>query len=168
MARRDPTFDDMFRRCFPRAMGIACRMLGDAAAAEDAAAEALARAYAQWSRLRNAEYVEWWVLRVTTNLCLDVLRRQRPLPVRSTPPFAARSVEDDVAEVLTLRAALRDLPRRQQEALLLCHLGGMTTEEAAVILGVSANTVSTHIHRGLARLRGEFVDPLTEPVSCAQ
>jgi RNA polymerase sigma-70 factor (ECF subfamily) len=153
MSRRDPTFDELFRRCFPRALSIACRILGDDAAAEDAAAEALARAYARWGQLQHVDYAEWWVLRVTTNVCLDALRRRRPAPT----PVQPRSMEDDLAEVLSLRAALRGLPRRQQEALLLCHLGGMTAEEAGTVLGVSANTVSTHVQRGLATLRGEFV-----------
>jgi DNA-directed RNA polymerase specialized sigma24 family protein len=42
----------------------------------------------------------------------------------------------------------------------------MTAVEAAAVLGVSANTVSTHIQRGLVSLRGEIGPECKEPVSC--
>src|SRR5688500_4191364 len=63
MAAGDPAFEDVFDRLFPRAVRLTHRILGDRAAAEDAAAEALARAYARWPRLRGVPWLDGWVLR---------------------------------------------------------------------------------------------------------
>lgn len=150
----DRDFDKAFYECLPIAFGAAARVLRDPLAAEDAAAEALARMYAAWSRLSSVSYLHAWVVRVATNIALDTVRLRRP--VRA--PWA-RGHDDEsqaVTDSVALGNALRTLPKRQREAVVLCHLAGLTDREAAQAMHVSANTLRTHLTRGLSALRVEF------------
>jgi RNA polymerase sigma factor (sigma-70 family) len=138
-----------FGRLYPRARRVAYRVLGDVCAAEDVAAEAMARAYAQWERIESLPWVDAWVLRVTANLALDVTRRRRP---RLEPPAVIES-EDAIATRLAMVVALNGLPRRQREAVALHYLAGLTDDEVAGALGIATGTVKAHVHRGLKALR---------------
>lgn len=147
----DRDFEEAFADLYPRARGVALRLLGSVPEAEDAAAEALARALARWKRVGHLPHRDAWVLRVTANVAIDRVRRQRPLPPTTRDPTTP---EDEAAVLrLTLVAALRALPTRQREAVVLRYMGGFSEQEAAAALGVSANTVKKHVQRGLATLR---------------
>src|SRR5438105_10692468 len=151
---RDDSFEEAFDHLFARAERVAFRLLGNAAAAEDVAAETLMRTFADWPRVRNLEYRDAWVLRVATNLAIDACRR-RKLPVQLA---AAASEEDVIALGLTLAAALSSLPRRQRDAVALHYLSGFSDEEVAQALGIAVGTVKTHIHRGMEALRRALGD----------
>ncbi|HWW55214.1 MAG TPA: sigma-70 family RNA polymerase sigma factor [Acidimicrobiales bacterium] len=146
----DDRFSDAFPPLFSIAYRVAYRLTGVPAEAEDLAAEALVRAYTHWDRLGEAPYVEAWVVRVTTNLTLHHLARKRPR-LEQVP---LRDVEDAVAVRLALVEALRALPARQREAIVLRHLAGLPEPLVAAALGVSLGTVKTHLRRGLVKLRG--------------
>ena len=151
-------FEAAFDTLFPRALRLARRILGDPAAAEDVAAEALARTYARWAKVSVLPWRDGWVLRVTTNLSIDRLRTHpadRPVP----PELLG---EDSLVLRLVLTAALRDLPKRQREAIALHYLADLTDAEVAEALDVSVGTVKTHIHRGLQSLRSRLGPELEE------
>ena len=154
-AKRDEAFDAAFLVLFPRAFRLSYRLLGDRAAAEDAAAEAMARAFADWKRVRELPYRDAWVLRVASNVALDVLRK-RKLPV--VVPSVASENEDTHALRVALWAALRALPRRQREIVVLRYVAGLTENEVAQLLGLSLGTVKTHVTRGRAALRRAIND----------
>jgi RNA polymerase sigma factor (sigma-70 family) len=141
--------EQLFVETYPRAVRLACRILGDEAAAEDVAAEAIARAFADWERVGALRYRRAWVLRVATNLALDAVRRRPP----SLPPARPVEFEDSLTTRLALQSALRALPARQREAVALRYLAGLPQAEVAAALGVSAGTAATHIHRGVIALR---------------
>jgi RNA polymerase sigma factor (sigma-70 family) len=143
-------FEAAFDELFPRACRLARRIVGDPVVAEDIAAEALARAYARWPKVSQLPWREGWVLRVAANLSLDSVRR-RPAPVPPTPVAAPE--EDATVLRLALGAALHALPRRQRQAIALRYLAGLTDGEVGEALGISAGSVKTHVHRGLAALR---------------
>lgn len=142
-------FTAVFNELFPRAYRLALRIVGDPTVAQDVAAEALARAYARWAKVADLAWRDGWVLRVTSNLAIDHVRRRVTAPV--VAPVA--SDEDAVALRLALAACLRALPRRQRQAVALHYLAGLTDDEVGLTLGISAGTVKTHIHRGMAALR---------------
>ena len=152
MDAAEDSFEDAFDELFPRAFRLARRILGDASAAEDVAAEALARAYARWSRVGSLPWRDGWVLRVASNLAIDALRRQGKVLAMPLAEYA-RAEDEVVALRLALAAALPRLPKRQRQAVTLRYLGGLTDMEVAEALGISAGSVKTHIHRGLAALR---------------
>ena len=157
MTGTEESFEDAFDELFARAFRLARRIVGDAAAAEDIAAEALARAYARWSRVGSLPWRDGWVLRVASNLAIDVLRRQSAAAAQPEPPSVFVRAEDEVIALrLALAAALPRLPKRQRQAVTLRYLAGLTDNEVAEALGISAGSVKTHVHRGLAALRGRL------------
>ena len=146
----DPSFEEAFDGLFTRAHRLARRVTGDDAQAEDIAAEALARAYARWSRVGRLPWRDGWVLKVTSNLAIDAVRRRSPEPAA---PVDAPEAGDALAVRMALVAALRALPRRQRESVVLRYLVGMSEEEVATALHVSRGSVKTHLHRGTEALR---------------
>lgn len=160
LPRHEPEFDRVFRELMPRAKRVAYRILDDLADAEDAAVEALARAAARWAYLgelptasRNA-----WVLRVTSNVAHDELRRRiRRRRWMPSDPFADGQ---DQLHAIDLRSSmmahLARLPTRQRQVLILRYIGGLSELEIARSLGVSAGTVKTSASRGLLALRSSM------------
>lgn len=158
-AVRDEAFERLFEEEFERCQQVAWRIVWDRAVAEELAAEAFARAWARWARLRSADRVGGWVLRVTANLAVDVVRRGSEPKVA---PGTALPSEDVSTLRMALVKALRSLPRRQREAIALRYLADLSEEQVSSALGMSAGSVKTHIHRGLARLR-RVIDPNDDP-----
>lgn len=154
-------FDAAFDRLLGRAYRHAVRMVGDPALAEDLAAEALARTYAHWRRVRDYDHLDAWVLRVTTNLAIDAMAKRRIVPVDAP----VLSPEDAAVLRVTLAQALRSLPARQRDAVVLRYLADMSEADVAASLGVAPGTVKAHLHRAVARLRrtlGPSFDPHLE------
>jgi RNA polymerase sigma-70 factor (sigma-E family) len=144
-------FEDSFERLFARSYRLAFRIVGGSAEAEDVAAEALSRAYLAWWRLRDADHREAWVLRVTTNLAIDVLRKRGRAASAPVDPGPDRAPSDLSALLVPV---LRQLPKRQREVVVLRHLVDLPEAEVARVLGISAGSVKQHLQRGLAALRG--------------
>ncbi len=69
-------------------------------------------------------------------------------------------VEADPAEAavlrLTMTEALRGLPRRQRESVMLRYFGGLSDAEVADVLGISTGSVKTHVFRALTALRARL------------
>lgn len=147
-------FRQAFADLFPVAYRVAWRLTGDVTTAEDLAAEALARAFARWSKIRRLPYRDAWVLRVTANLAIDTLRRRPPVLVDPAPVDEGEAATTRLA----LAAALKALPRRQRDAVVLRHLHGYSEREVAQALGVSPGTVKTHLRRALEALRRRLGD----------
>ena len=143
-------FDAAFRDLLRPAFGVAYRILGNVADAEDAAAEALARACVRWRRVGPLAYRDAWVMRVAANVAVDMVRRRRTLPSLSE---AIEHDEDAAVERVALAAALQALPRRQREVVALRYLGGLPELDVASALGISVNSVKTHTLRGMSVLR---------------
>ncbi len=149
MSDGEPNFDDEFDRLFGRAFLVARRLTADASLAEDIAAEALARTYAHWRRVRAVRVPRRvGCARVATNLAIKASRRRgfAPAPDAADP-------NDALVLRLALVDALRRLPRRQREAVALRYLADLSVDEVARTLGVSAGTVKQSVHRALRTLR---------------
>jgi RNA polymerase sigma factor (sigma-70 family) len=142
-------YDDFFREILPRAVSVARRVTGDRASAEDAAVEALARAHLRWQRVGSLPWRDAWVLRVTSHEALRQLPKSGPLP----PATPAVDEAESVALRQALLDALRRLPTRQREAVVLRYLADLSETDVGLALGIRQGTVKTHLHRGLAALR---------------
>lgn len=139
---------------FDLAYRVAYRLTGDGQEAADIAQEALARALVRWSNIHA--YPEAWVARTATNLALDLHRRRRRRRRRPLERSAAGRTEPD-GDRLDLVAALRRLPRRQREAVVLRYLADLDEPSVAATMGCSPETVKQHLHRAVTALRA---DPL--------
>jgi RNA polymerase sigma-70 factor (sigma-E family) len=142
-------FEEAFPDLYRLAYRVSFRVLGDRGDAEDVAQEALARTHLRWARLR--ERPEGWVVTVATNLSIDRHRRRRRTSVLGTEPLSLVDVHQ--GERIDLARALRRLPRRQREVVVLRYLADWSEIDVATALGVSAGAVKSHASRGLAALR---------------
>jgi RNA polymerase sigma-70 factor (sigma-E family) len=144
-----PSFERSFDGLYRLAYRVAFRILGDRPEAEDVAQETLARAVLRWSKLEARP--EGWVSRVASNLAVDHYRRRARGRRALSGPIGV--VDDRMGERADLVAALRSLPRRQREVVVLRYLADFSEADVAAALGCSAGTVKTHASRGLAALR---------------
>ena len=140
-------------------LSCAWRILGDRAESEDVAQETfirLLRKAPDWQP--DGPALRSWLLRVATNLCIDrrrVRARTAPMP-EDIEQFEDRSkapLDDDFAIRHAVRRAVDDLPDRQRAALALVHFQGLSGQEAANALGVSAEAVESLLARARRRLR---------------
>jgi RNA polymerase sigma factor (sigma-70 family) len=150
------TFEEVFRRVLPRAVRVAERILGNGLQAEDAAAEAFARAHASWRKVGSSDYCDAWILRVTANVAVDMHRSRRR--ILSIGLSLSRSTDREAEpesrlQSVALGAALARLPRRQREVIVLRYLEDMSEVDVAKALGVSVGTVKKDGFRARETLR---------------
>jgi RNA polymerase sigma factor (sigma-70 family) len=148
--KRDETFEAAFPGLYHRALAVASRIVGPGDPAEDVAAEALARTFVHWRRVRELPYLEGWVLRVAANVALDSVRRRRaPVALTASGP----DVADGVVDRMFVTAAVGALSRRQREVVVLRYVADLPEAEVAVLLGVGVETVKEHAQRAMRALR---------------
>ena len=141
-------------RLTPRVLAFAQRMLGNRAEAEDVAQEAMLRLWKVAGDWRQDQAkVSTWLYRVTSNLCTDLLRRRRSVPLDGIaepedghPGVIAGMIDQDRA--LALEAALALLPERQRQAVILRHLDGFTNPEIATMMEIGVEAVESLTARG--------------------
>jgi RNA polymerase sigma factor (sigma-70 family) len=94
------------------------------------------------------------VVRVTTNLAIDRLRKRARADRRRADTHRGDHAPDpgDTRRI-DLERALRRLSARQREVVVLRYLAGLPEAEVAALLGCSPGTVKQHASRGLAGLR---------------
>ena len=144
------SFEDAYDSLLRSAYRVGYRLLGDRTAAEDVAAEALARAYSRWSSVSG--HARPWVVKVATNLALDV-GRKRVAATKRRFELVEEERLDHVEQRWDLQEALRALPRRQREVVALRFLDDFSEQATAAALGIDIGTVKSHASRGLSRLR---------------
>lgn len=154
----------MVARKLPRMLALAQRMLGDPVEAEDVAQEAMLRAWKQAPRWRPGKAkFDTWLHRVGLNLCYDRLRRRREVPTETPPDRPDDGPAPDrglLAAELGVRvdAALRRLPERQREAIVLCHYQELSNIEAADLMKISVEALESLLSRGRRALRQTLAD----------
>lgn len=161
MNRSQPT-DDEIRELLTISFRVAYRILGSRPAAEDAAQNTVAKAVARWSKVGS--YAAAWCSRVAANDAIGTIRSRRrrlPDPGVATGDEAAASVQR-----MQLQAALRTLPKRQREVVVLRFLADLSVDQTADALRISSGSVKTHTSRGLLALRAALGEgPFTEVLS---
>ncbi len=128
----------------------------DKTAAEDLVQEAFIRFARSAGRIRDRTKAAAYLRSIVVNLARDHNRRglvswrHRP-PAQPDAPSAAERAEER-AERSAVIDALRALPRRQRDCVTLRYYYDMPVAEIAATLGLSTNTVKTHLQRGLDTL----------------
>lgn len=154
--REQRDFADFYQRCRDDCLRAVLAGVADRALAEDLVAEAFARAWASWSKVSRHPAPAAWVVRTAVNTRVSWWRRHKR-EVALAGHDQAQPAEE-ISEVdATLLAALRRLPPRQREVIVLRIWLDLDTETVANVLGISARTVAVHLFRATATLRAQFV-----------
>jgi RNA polymerase sigma-70 factor (sigma-E family) len=136
---------------------LAVIMLGDRTAAEDAVQDAFCAVYRKWQHLDDTGKALQYVRSALLNGCRSQLRA-RVRAERRAPPHPTdhtASAEDDALlaeEHREVLAALRRLPARQREALVLRFYLDLPAPDIAASMGISAGTVKSTTSRALSAL----------------
>ncbi|HYZ61176.1 MAG TPA: sigma-70 family RNA polymerase sigma factor [Acetobacteraceae bacterium] len=151
-------FDLLAGRYMLRLRRSALRVLGDPAAAEDAAQDTLLRAW-----MRAASYdpkqasVSTWLHRIAVNAAIDRVRATRPtIDVPETlldPAIPADLAIAGQQRRQILAEAIASLPDRQRQAITLTYEEGWSGQEAARALSVSTRALEGLLHRGRKLVR---------------
>lgn len=151
-------FEGFFAAVYPRLVRQLFAVVGEVGEAEDVVQEAFARAAVRWRQIGAYNNPEAWVRRVALNQARSNLRRSRralAALVRVGPPAEVPALS---ADAMAVAAAMRRLPLRHREVLVLYYVVQLSVEETATQLGIPTGTVKSRLARGraaLARQLGE-------------
>lgn len=147
--------------------------MGDA---EDAAQEAVVRAWRAWPELRDRSAARSWLITITINVCRDWLRGRFGARRRLTESLDGMAgglrliaqLDDDPgaadhAAALDLRHAVASLDEDLRVIVALRYYAGMDSTTIGAALGAPAATIRTKLRRALSQLRGQLDTTSVEP-----
>ena len=167
----------------PRLYGVARRLCGDPADAEDLVQETFLQAFRAWDQLASPDNPRPWLYAIARRACQRMRRRRAGEPDRLEPldtlegllPRPAATVPDlgalaDGPHADRLRAeareiverAVAELPERFRMPLVLADIAELGTADIARALGLEEATVKTRIHRARLRLRAALAAGLPQ------
>lgn len=151
--------EELLRIHYDRIHALARRITGNDADAADATQEALLAIVRGLPRFDGRAAFSTWAYRVTSNACLDELRRRRRRPAVALPDVdraevadAALPIDNTVADRMRLDEALRRLPEDFRAAVVLRDVCDLDYAEIAAVLDLPPGTVRSRISRGRAAL----------------
>lgn len=151
-------FEALYARYRAYLFNFGLRFLRDRALAEDAAQQALLSAYRHIRQFRPERgSFRSWLYAVLFHECCRMRRRENvhaPTEARRGAPGEAEpNASSDPLSLLAVEEALLRLPREYRAAVLLTKLHGLTTREAARVLGISETNAKQRVFRGLTALK---------------
>ena len=153
------SFEELYRRAFPRVYAYVATLLRDPSAAEEVTAQAFERAYRKRRTYKAGRgTADAWLFGIARNAALDELRRlKRRAALEDEPEGPAVASPDEHAERAirreTVRAALAALEPHERDLLALKYSGGLSNAEIARVLGASESNAGTRLHRVIEKLR---------------
>ena len=152
-----------------RIYNLALRILGNETDAWDAAQDAFLRAYTNLADFRGESRFGVWLYRLTNNICLDILRKQKRRPAVSLDAMENEDGENETLQIpderfspqeelekKELRAAvsraMTEQPEEYRQILSLREIGGLSYEELADILNLETGTVKSRLNRARKKL----------------
>jgi RNA polymerase sigma-70 factor (sigma-E family) len=155
MRHEQDEFADFYRASRDSCLRAVTAVTGDRELAEELLAEAFARAWMSWGKVRGYAAPRAWVVRAALNHGVSWWRkRRREVPLSGHDAAATAGPGDGVDPALL--AALRRLPDRQREVLALRIFLDLDTQATAEVIGIAPGTVTAHLHRAVAALRRDL------------
>ena len=152
-------FDRLSRRHLDRAYGVALRMTGSRADAEDVVQDVFMRLWLKPESWRPGQaQFSTWLYRVVVNRCLDLKRRPKGADLESVeePADPDANAEDSLLEQernRALESAVAHLPERQRTAVVLTYTAGLRNVEAASTMEISVKAFEALLVRAKRELR---------------
>jgi RNA polymerase sigma-70 factor (sigma-E family) len=137
---------------------LAALLVRDMATAEEVVQDSFVAMHANWRRLRDSGKASSYLLRCVVNRSRSVLRHRLVAERHMLQPPPEMPGAEQGAMTLLERsavvAALRGLPARQREALVLRYYADLPEAEIASAMGISQGAVKSHVSRAMSALRG--------------
>ncbi|MDP9989372.1 RNA polymerase sigma-70 factor (ECF subfamily) [Arthrobacter oryzae] len=156
-------FEALARRHSPAMRAQARRLTMSASDADDAVQDALLRAWSGIADLREPAAVRGWMMRITANSALALIRRRGPstanedeLALHPDPGPGPEAASISGSALTHLGQALSKLPEPQRQCWVMREMGGLPYEEIAKLLDISETSVRGRITRARATLVKEM------------
>lgn len=141
--------------------GVLLRLLRDETLADDLVQDALLRATRAAAAMRGEASVSTWLTAIALNVARDHFRAAKRIPQVTTLDHAEDLPGDSRPDGEAMNAEMSArilghvtrLPKRQREAVLMHHFGGLGHREIGSVLGISEGNARVILHRGLSALR---------------
>jgi RNA polymerase sigma-70 factor (ECF subfamily) len=155
----EAAFRILVERHIDRAFGIALRIIGSRADAEDVVQDTMLKVWTHRGRWQHGRAkFSTWLYRVVTNRCIDLHRRPRtdnvdavPEPADAQPDVVSTMQRDEVTHML--EDAMRRLPEQQRVAVILSYHENMSNGEIAEVMDTTVAAVESLLKRGRQQLR---------------
>lgn len=160
----EKAFNDLIERYQNRVYNTAFRILGNHEDARDLAQESFIKIYKNLKNFQGKSSFSTWIYRITTNLCLDELRKRKRKPEIQEENFQNIYKEEDNPESISLSRELNQLIQEKIDALApeqkivftLREFQGLSYQEIAEITGLSMGTVKSRLSRARQSLREDL------------
>jgi len=157
----DPVaFEELVRTYQHRVFGVAVRMLGNAAEAEEIAQEVFLRVHRSVGEFRGEAKLSTWLYAITSRLCLNRLASAERRHSRASPEALEDVPAGDTGGGLeretALRQAIAALPEERRIVVVLRDVEGLSYEEIARALDLEPGTVRSRLHRARLDLKAKL------------
>lgn len=165
-------FEELYRAHAGRIFGLALRMLGNPADAEDLLQEIFLTAHRKLDGFRGDAALGTWLYRLAMNQILDHLRSRAARAGQLTDGMDDMSVLPETSDVrladraierVDLERAIAQLPDGCRAAFVLHDVEGLEHQEVGQVLGIAEGTSKSQVHKARLRLREILGGPTTRP-----
>jgi len=168
----EKAFEELLEKYRKPVYSICYRMVGNRADSEDIAQEVFIRVFSVLDRYDPSYRFSSWIFRITSNLCIDFLRRRRnghfsldqpidygesEMPRQLPSKDAGPDREVESAEMMAaLEEVIGTLPDHYRAIVIFRHQEQLSYEEISEILGIPLGTVKARIHRARNMIKDSF------------
>lgn len=151
--------DERFTQMVTQYQGALLRMcylyLHDRTAAQDAVQETFLKAYRHFDSFREESKERTWLMSIAINTCRDMNRSAwlRHVERRITPEDMVIAVQPQDEDALALAEAIRRLPARHRDVILLYYYQDMTIKEVAEALHAAPSTILKRLNQAKDKLK---------------
>lgn len=143
---------------------LAYRMLNNSGEAEEAAQEAFIRAYTRLDTYNPAHKFSTWMLSITSNYCIDLIRKRRALllsidePLPPHPALKTQNSKGPEAQMLLheqqemVQALLQELPEEYRQTVVLRYWHDLSYEEIAEMMDTTVSAIKSRLFRARRQL----------------
>ncbi|HVX22427.1 MAG TPA: SigE family RNA polymerase sigma factor [Acidimicrobiales bacterium] len=161
--RRDQQIAALFDQHYAGLCRLATLLLDDRSAAEEVVQDAFLRTFAGWRRLRQPERARWYLRAAVVNGCRSRGRRRVTEDRGNRSVWVTQSAAGpgrldgglgagDPDDALVVLQAVRALPPRQREAVVLRYYDDLSEADVAAVLGCAVGTVKSQLAKARANL----------------
>ena len=143
---------ELYSAAYPRLVQAVTLVCGSRADAEEVVQEAFIRLLVRWSTISGYDDPEGWVRLVAFRLAISRRQRARYRLRFTRRVDADAQMDPPTADGVDVLRALRAIPLKQREVVVLHHLMDMSIEQIAAELGVPTGTVKSRLARARSAL----------------
>jgi RNA polymerase sigma-70 factor, ECF subfamily len=164
----DVAFEQLYLRRYRDICSFLIHLVGNEDVGRDLTHDTFLKAWQELSRLRDVSRFDSWLYRIARNMAWNWLQRQRIvqwLPLHEQKEashllqMSVTGFEHTVEERVLLKEALARVTPQYRECVILQVVLGMPQTKIAALLGLSRESVSKYVSRGLEQLRQAYAQP---------